>query len=85
MLKRKLKLTVTKIRRQKYEPNGFRAICPVCFDETEFVSADEAAFVWGIGRKELSELIGRGDIHIVRITGGSFRLCRSSLFEKFQK
>ncbi len=85
-MKRRLKLTVTKIRRQTVSENklNFRAFCPNCHVTTETLSLDESAKFLEIEKQKLEDLIALGDIHTIFTISESLRICQNSLFKKKQ-
>jgi len=82
-MKRKLKLTVTKIRRQTTAEKiiNLRAFCPICGFETEGLSLAESAFFLEIEDRMLEGLIAVGEVHAIQTASGSLRVCKNSLFK----
>lgn len=80
-MKRRLKLTITKIRRgmKTEEKAVFQMLCPICFCEVEMLTAGEAAALLETGN--LDDLIKAGKIHTALTVSGSWRICKRSLFQ----
>ncbi len=82
-MKRKLKLTVTKIYRQTVTEKiiNLRAFCPICRFETEMLSLTESAVFLGNEDRMIEGLIALGEVHAVHLTSGSLHVCKNSLFK----
>jgi hypothetical protein len=78
-MKRKLKLTITKIRRPA---NNLRIFCPACGIETEMLTAGECAGFLKIENREFDDLINTRKIHAFETVTGSLRVCKNSLFRR---
>lgn len=78
-MKRKLKLTVTKIRRPI---SNFRVFCPACGIETEMLTAGECVGFLKIEDREFNDLITARAIHAFETVTGSLRVCKNSLFRR---
>ena len=81
-MKRKLKITVTKIHRQRLtiKPTFFRAVCPVCGQEVEMLSCAESIEILEIESPMLDALIAAGEVHTTETGSGNRRVCKKSLF-----
>jgi hypothetical protein len=82
-MKRRLKLTVTKIRRQTAATLkiNLRLFCPICGYETEMLSLSESAVFLEIEERMLEGLIAVGEVHAFQTAIGSLRVCKNSLFK----
>ncbi|MDQ4123488.1 MAG: hypothetical protein M3209_18790 [Acidobacteriota bacterium] len=81
-MKRKLKLTITKIYRQTAVfPIVFRANCPICLNEVEMLTTSEAARFLQIDETELNWLLTLGNVHATQTESGNSRVCKNSLFQ----
>ncbi len=82
-MKRRLKLIVTKIRRQTVAEKiiNLRAFCPICGFETEMLSLAESAVFLEIEDRMLEGLIAIGEVHAIQTASGSLRVCKYSLFK----
>lgn len=81
-MKRKLKLTITKIYRQTIVlPTVFRATCPVCGCEVEMLTANEAAQFLQIDEIALDRLLAAGSVHSAVTASGLSRVCKKSLIQ----
>lgn len=76
-MKRKLKLTITKIRRRS---NNLSVFCPACGIETEMLTAVECVGFLKIEDREFKDLINIGAIHSFETVTGSLCVCKNSLF-----
>ena len=76
-MKRKLTVTVTKIRRQTVlaQAHVLRSRCPVCQREVETVSQAEAAEMLMIVSRRLDDLLTCGELHDIP----GLRVCKDSL------
>ena len=80
-MKRKLKLTITKIYRQTMiTPTIFRAASPVCRCEVQTLTPGEAAQILQIDEIALDRLVADGNVHAALTVGGYPRVCKNSLF-----
>lgn len=84
-IKRRLKISVTRIRRQRLEPAGLRAFCPRCAREVETLALSHAAEVLEVAADTLHNLLVAGHLHAIETVSGSLRVCRPSLFPQPQK
>ena len=81
-MKRRLKLTITKIYRQTViSPAVFRAVCPVCDCEVELLTTGEAAQFLQIDEMALNRLVADGNVHAAITVGGYPRVCKNSLYQ----
>lgn len=82
-MKRKLKLTVTKIYRQTAAERviNLRAFCPICKFETEMISLADSAVFLEIEDRMIEGLIALGKVHAVKTMSGNLRVCKNSLFK----
>ena len=82
-MKRKLKLTVTKIYRQTVAERviSLRAFCPICKFETEMISLADSAVFLEIEDRMIEGLIALGKVHAVKTMSGNLRVCKKSLFK----
>jgi len=82
-MKRRLKLIVTKIRRQTMAQKtvNLRAFCPTCGYETEMLSLADSTVFLEIEARTLDGLIAVGEVHAVQTASGSLRVCKNSLFK----
>ena len=82
-MKRKLKLTITKIRRATNAENKavFQMPCAVCGFEVEMLTAVESIGILEINQSVFDDLIKTGKIHAVLTASGSLRVCKNSLFQ----
>jgi len=80
-MKRRLKLTVTEIRRQTIggKTINLRAFCPICGFETERLSLVESAVFLGIEDRMLEGLIVAGEVHAIQTASRNLRVCKNSL------
>ncbi len=80
-MKRRLKLTVTKISRQTVAQKtvNLRAFCPICGYETEMISLADSAIFLEIEERMLEGLIVAGEVHTIQTASGSLRVCINSL------
>ena len=82
-MRRRLRMTVTKIRRfpltheSRWSPHG---PCLVCAREVELLTRDNAAEVLEVGLNALDDFISAGRVHAVETASGSVRVCKDSLF-----
>ena len=81
-MKRKFKLTITKIYRQTVTvPTIFRAMCPVCGSEVEMLTAGDAARFLQIDETTLKHLVAAGNVHAALTATGNPCVCKNSLFQ----
>lgn len=80
-MKRRLKLTITNIRRETALDKNpiFQMFCPVCLCEVEMLTTAEAAA--HLETEKLDELIKMGKIHAVVTVNGNWRICKKSLIQ----
>ena len=85
-MKRKVTLTITRIRRQTATaPAHFsRGPCPVCRREVETVSAEQAAAALEVSEAALAALDAAGQVHAVETMSGQLKFCKDSLFARGQ-
>lgn len=78
---RKLKVTVTKIRRQTTTvPRMYRAFCAVCEREVEIINAADAAKILEVEEQTLNQFVSDGKVHAVQTVNGNLWICKQSLF-----
>lgn len=75
-MKRKIKVTITKIRRigRKAETQESIIFCPICHDFVEIVTFDES-------NEMLDWLIATKKVHFNLITGRGVQICKTSLLQ----
>ncbi|MBS1797444.1 MAG: hypothetical protein JSS81_26715 [Acidobacteria bacterium] len=78
-MRRRLKVTITKIRTRTGSASGFEVFCPVCGGQTETLSIEESARLLAAGRERLEEMIAARLVHTVSIAGAPRRVCVNSL------
>ncbi len=80
-MKRRLKLTITNIRRATAleKKTVFQMFCPVCLCRVEMLTTAEAAAL--LETEKLDELINAGKVHAVVTASGSRRVCKKSLIQ----
>lgn len=80
-MKRRLSVTITKVRRQKMSVPATVLLlwCPVCERDVETVSTAEAAATLQIAGRVLDAVIASGKAHMVDFGGGCLRVCKESL------
>jgi len=85
-MKRKLKLEITKIRRQFLSLPGARLSvhCPACGREVEMLARAEAAEILEVEGEMLDALICAGRVHAIETVSGSTKICKDSLFVRTQ-
>ena len=79
------RLTLTSVRRRVLLGGGggggaTRVPCPVCGEEVEAVTPEEACALLRIGEEALGRLLDVGLVHAIRTVSGSVWICRRSLF-----
>lgn len=82
-MKRRLKVTLTKIQRQTVTmrtTNFLRARCPVCDCEVEMLTAADVIGFLEIENQTLENLIAVGKLHVTETVSGGLRFCKDSLF-----
>lgn len=82
-MKRRLTLTVTKIRRQTVAEKIFnlRAFCRIYGFETQTLSLAQTAVFLEIEDRMLKCLIAVGKVHAIQTASGNLRVCKNSLFK----
>lgn len=82
-MKRKLKLTITKIRRETLAEKRviFQIFCPVCQCEVETITVAESIEILEIDKPMFDGLISTGKLHQISTASGSLRICKNSLFQ----
>lgn len=79
---RKIKFTITKVRRQTTEWTRATVIfCPACGREAESLTAAESIRFLEIEYQTLDCLIHSGAIHAVETASGNLRVCKNSLLK----
>jgi hypothetical protein len=80
MTKRKIKVTMTKIKRSKisFGRIGSRCVCPVCNCEVEAWARAQILTSYGISAQMLEDLLKSGSIHIIFSRGVDF-ICLDSI------
>ncbi len=81
-VKRRVRITVTKIRRQRVQPLPIRALCPHCTQEVETLSLAQSAEVLEVSATTLDCFIAEGRVHAIETVSGNRRICQPSLFSK---
>ena len=79
-VKRRLKISVTRICRQRIHAPGIRVFCPHCAREVETLSVAQAAEVLETDTHTLQQFIIGNRVHAIQPVRGSLRVCRDSLF-----
>ncbi len=81
-MKRRFKMTVTKIRRRTTPPKTIlRASCSVCKHEVEMLTAAESTEILEIDDNALNSLVTAGKVHAALTVSGNLRICKDSLFQ----
>lgn len=80
-MKRRFKLTMTKVRRTTAVGTPGRA-CPVCGSHAEALLPDDAARFIDGGAVRLYEMLALGKIHVIPNADGSVAVCTSSILER---
>lgn len=82
-MKRKLKVTITKIQRirvtERNSRNSF--FCPICQDFTEAVNIAESKEIYKISEQTLNRLISAAKVHPIQMADGNFVICKKSLVQ----
>lgn len=55
--------------------------CPVCFAESELLTAGQAATLAQVNVHSIYRWLAEGKAHGVKTTGGEHRICKDSLFK----
>lgn len=81
-MKRRLKLTITKIRRQVMAmPQAVMFMhCLTCEREVEMLTMTQAAGILNVGEQTLHDLIAAGQVHALHTVSGNSHVCKDSLF-----
>ncbi|MDQ3010434.1 MAG: hypothetical protein M3X11_06995 [Acidobacteriota bacterium] len=79
-IKRRIKISATRIRRQRVTAPGIRVFCLHCAQEVETWTASQAAEVLEVSAAALQHFIAEGQVHAIATVSGSLRICRVSLF-----
>ncbi len=82
--KRRLKVTITKIRRERVTlpTAGFAVPCPVCQRVVEILNPPQAAPMVGVGEEAPQALLASGEIHEIWTASGSVAVCKDSLWQR---
>lgn len=85
-MKRKLRIKISRIRRQNVSPPGMflRTQCLLCAREVELLTKAQAAIILEVGDLTLETLLSDGHIHALETVGGRQWVCKDSLFLKSQ-
>lgn len=80
-MKRRHKVTITKLRRQTVSVTTTRVPvwCPFCKREVETVSEADAAMMLQIAGRMLEGAVKSGRIHLIEAGSGSPSVCKDSL------
>lgn len=83
-MRRRIRVTVTKIRRLSFAPQSQppHGPCLTCAREVELLSMRQAAETLEVGLTALGALISEGHVHAVETVSGSVRVCKDSLFAR---
>lgn len=86
-MKRRLKITITKVHREKLiaAPEIFRFVCPVCAKFVETHTRAESIRILKIDSSKLETLIVEGALHTAESADGKLRLCKNSLLNQRAK
>lgn len=84
-MSRKLKVIVTKIRRQTLTAPALRMFCTVCEREVEILTPDNAAGILQIEEQALARLVYDGKVHVVQTVNGNLWICKDSLSKRAGK
>lgn len=85
-MKRKLRITVSKVRRQTAAaPPILRARCLDCGCEVELLDVIEANKILDIENQTLEALVFAGRVHAIETVSGSRWICKPSLFYRREK
>lgn len=82
-MKRKIKLTVTKLRqrRETIFAAPISAFCQICQKETETITTTDAATFLETDVDSILVLIGNRKIHGFFTVNDNYRVCKNSLFK----
>lgn len=85
-MKRKLRIKVSRIRRQSVSTPGMflRTQCVLCAREVEMLTKAQAAVILEVGDSTLEALLSDGRIHALETVGGHQWVCKDSLFLQSQ-
>ena len=79
-MKRRLKLTMTKVRRQTVVSTQTQQFCSACGSVAETLSPEEAAEALNVSVLRLCELLAIGEIHIEPVADGTLAVCKRQAF-----
>ena len=81
-MKRKRKVTITKMRRQTMTVITTRVPvwCPFCKREVETLSKADAETMIQMAGRMLDDAVESGRIHLIEARSGFSRVCKASLF-----
>lgn len=83
MMKRKVKVTITKIQRKgilNKTPDN-RLFCPICAESVETISFNEIIELLQIDIETLQGLVKSEKFHLILKPEGDYHLCRYSLHQ----
>lgn len=82
-MKRKLKLTITKIHRQTNSKEALLSwfYCPECLDMVETLTSVELKLLLNLTEQTLDYLVTNENIHTVLTPEGDLSICRNSLLK----
>jgi hypothetical protein len=82
-MKRKIKLTVTRLRqrRETFFAAPISAFCQICRTETETITTTDAATFLETDVESILVLIGKREIHGFFTINDNYRVCKKSLFK----
>lgn len=82
-MKRKLKVTITKIQRKRNSlvtlPGWF--YCPICRDLVETLTSVELKLLFNLTEQTLDSLVSNEIVHTIMIKDGDLSICRNSLLK----
>jgi predicted site-specific integrase-resolvase len=81
MTRRRLKIIITKIRRQTTGATALRTFCAVCACEVEIFNPADAAKILEVEEQTLDQFVFVGKIHAVQTMNGNLWICKNSLFQ----
>ena len=77
------RLTLTSVTRRVFRGTGdveTRVPCPVCGEEVEAITPEEARALLRIGDEAFARLVEVGLVHVIETVSGAVWICRRSLF-----
>jgi NMD protein affecting ribosome stability and mRNA decay len=81
-MRRRRKVTITKVRRQTVTVTTTALLvwCPFCNREVETLSEVDATVMLRLAGRMLDSAVTSGRIHLIETGSGSSRVCKDSLF-----